>query len=469
MLISAEFELPVVNPATGLPAQQSQFVQLWNDLSQSGWEKNGYGVKRMNVALDQDCVIPGQFITTDTGPTIEFSPTPSLTVGDIDSQAQQMREEIIGHLSTQGLALLGSGVHPFLGTTFDEYYQFRSPRKAYDYAIKEREWRHWSILNIAATQEVIDVSSENAIRVLRCCHRLAGPLIFLFRNDPDYHGHAEHRLSVRPDGWRRHPPLSGKYAVDRVKFLMPDEEICSWKDYFRLLWRSTPMFFLGTKNDGPVFVPEHPTFWDFLFEAPKEGWHARRIADNTEFQLLPDTSHAEGTDWSYMGFARLRFKFKPSLFEGSEFKRKWNACDTEVFDELMQTLISSLMIENRSIAAAPRGEEVASLALMVGLLQNLDETESFLMKRPYYFWLQCARSAEFAPLASSVHGVSVCDLLTSLLEIADDGLRKRNFGEEVYLAPLRNRLHRRSSPAEEAMAIFGSHGMQGVLRRSCYR
>lgn len=467
MLISSEYELPVVDAQTFAPARQEQFALLWDELGNCGWERNGWGVKRPYSKTHEGCIAPGQFVTTDTGPTIEFTPSPAETIQEIHRQANGIRSEIIRGLAPQNLVLLGSGVHPTLGTSRKEYYDYRSPRKAYDYAIEERGWEHRSILNIAATQEVIDVSFDKAIRVLRCCHRLAGPFLFLFRNDPDYQGIAGKRLSVRPEGWRWQSPRVGKYAIDHVKFLIPQKEICSWKDYLQLLWHTTPMFFLGTKNDGPVFVPRHPTFWEFLTESPKEGWNARRIVDNQEFLLVPDASHAEGTDWSYMGFARLRFKFTPTTFDVTEIKSAWN--DHDRVDEYMSRVIGRLLIENRSVAAAPPGEEYASLAFLTGLLENLDETYKFLSRYSYSFWLNCAQMAENLPFTSSIDGEPMPYILLQLLDIATDGLKRRGFAEESYLQPLVERLARNQSPAEKALEIFSTQGMKGVIKHLSYQ
>ena len=84
--------------------------------------------------------------------------------------------------------MLGSGVHPGLRPVPADYYRYRTPRPAYDYAISERGWRHWSIVDKAPCRRLVDVSFEDAPRAVRLLHRLTGLMNFVLRNDPGIHG-----------------------------------------------------------------------------------------------------------------------------------------------------------------------------------------------------------------------------------------------------------------------------------------
>lgn len=54
-------------------------------------------------------------------------------------------------------------------------------------------------------------------------------------------------------------------------------------------------------------------------------------------------------------------------------------------------------------------------------------------------------------------------LLAELLGLADMGLRKRGFGEEVFLEPLRERLDRRTGPADLARRVAAERGIERLV------
>jgi len=57
-------------------------------------------------------------------------------------------------------------------------------------------------------------------------------------------------------------------------------------------------------------------------------------------------------------------------------------------------------------------------------------------------------------LAAEVPGMSLHRFLHHVLARADDALRRRGFGEEVYLRPLHTRLREKKNPGQRAAAVF---------------
>ena len=169
-------------------------------------------------------------------------------------------------------------VHPAIRPVREEYLAFRTPRAAYDYVLAERGWHHWSIVDVASVQEVVDVSFDDAPRAVRMLHRLAGLMNFVLRNDPDLWGSRGGGLSVRARAWRDHVPETARFPADRGRVGLPIQEVTSWRDYLALLWEAAPMLLVGTKSNGAAWVPEHPSFLRFLTEAPAGGWPARTLA-----------------------------------------------------------------------------------------------------------------------------------------------------------------------------------------------
>jgi len=468
MYISVECELPTIELNSTNPVKHSVFQRLWHELKAEGWNKNQFGVSRSISEKPKPCILPDQVITTDTGPTLEIIPSPSLSILEVDSQLADLRQLVVQKLARHGFGLLGSGIHPYLRSAQPDYYTCRTPRINYDYAIKERDWHHWTVLGIAATQEVIDIPFDQAIRVIRVMNRLAGLFIFLCRNDPNYDPlPVNHQLSTRPLAWRKHIPANSRFPCDRHKVWLPvDKEIQSWADYIRLLWMTNPMFPLGTKSGDCVFVPEHPTFWKYLRCPPSRGWPAQSISNGSRYCVQPDISQVAQTDWTYMGFARLRWQWKDNTEISVD--DLITAIEHDHVDRFLADNLTKVLLENRSIATPPPGEELASLALICGLVLNLDETEALAFSQPYQFWLSVAKASEIQLFDSTVDGQSITDLISHLLKIAQTGLQQRN--EDHYLAPLWRRLTRRQSPSEDNLFTLQKTGsIQQTMKQLLYK
>ena len=457
-LISTELELPVVTAGGGAPPLPEVFDALWADLSRRGWTGGDFCVTRDHPG-EGPCISSNQAISTDTGPVIELVASPSKTLAGVAAQIAALQAEARSALEREGCVMLGSGIHPGLRPVPADYYRYRTPRPAYDYAISERGWRHWTIVDKAAVQELVDVSFEDAPRAVRLLHRLTGLMNFVLRNDPGIHGPGlrsssygeaggEGRVSVRSLAWRSHVPRGGPFGGDARRVVIPENEIGGWQDYLSLLWESGPMFLVGTKNQAQAFVPERPTFLEFLKHAPDGGW-AGRLLDGTPTRVVPDPAHVAATDWSYMGFARIRWKWRPQPPSVAEIADAWDSGGVEA---LMSRSLEKVVVENRGTSTQPPGEDLVSLALVSGLLANLDEATEFSRSSPYSFWVRLLGESTRLPLHSIVLGRSVPDLLKETIAIARRGLVIR--GEpspDAWLAPLLQRIEDGASPAERRL------------------
>ena len=109
-----------------------------------------------------------------------------------------------------------------------------------------------------------------------------------------------------------------------------------------------------------------------------------------------------------------------------------------------QDLTTRGTIEFRSVCTQPFSSTFAPAAFHLGLLVNLENLENILNDSPFFE----AFDYDFPKIRRlfSKKDISATDLkmilpLTeSLLSCAEDGLKSRGFGEEVYLAPLREKL-----------------------------
>lgn len=463
-LVSAELECPVVSLEDGSAPRPEVFQEVWDALASAGFERGEFGVTRERRAEPRaPCISTAQAITTDTGPTLEVAPAPSATIAGLEAQLRSLSAAAAAELERLGYGILGAALHPAVRPTPEDYRRFRTPRPSYDYVVRERGWHHWSIVNVASVQEIVDVSFDEAPRALRVLVRLAGLMNFLLRNDPDLFGDYAGRVSVRAQAWRDHVPATARFRADAHKVVVPAREVVDWREYLSLLWTSAPMFLVGAKSGRAAWVPEHPTFLEFLARAPEGGWAARSL-DGEALRVVPERAHAEKTDWTYMGFARIRWRWRPSEDGVAPLVEAWRAGRIE---DYLQASLAKLVIENRGTAAQPPGETLVSVGLVAGLLAALPEAEELVLGEPYSLWLSVLEASTTEPLDCSVGGRSIRELARRMLDVARCGLERR--GEEratERLAPLHRRLEERRTPADELLAAYREGGIGPVIRRS---
>lgn len=457
--IGIEVEYPVVDTKSGSALSQEKFRQVWGSLETKGWAPakdsiTGFttGVSR-DVSTDGNVLSSAQVLSTDTGPLFEIAASPEDSIHGLAAQFQGLRQLMVDELSAVGGTALGMGINPGIGCTEKEYYDYRTPRSAYDYAIQNRGWPHWKLLNVAATQEVIDVPFVDVMDAFRSLQRLSGLMIFLCRNAPDIHGQSS-KLCVRPGQWKESvkSPLD-IFSGDIEKANIPEIELSDWNDYFQLLWGSSPMFMLGTKKDGLFWIPQHPTFGKFLTEAPESGWPAMSLSGQ-KLEIEPSIDHVNCSDWTYFGLCRPRWKIN----SGIEVAEVIEAFHGKRMEGLLERQAVKVVLENRCNATGFPGQEFASMALVLGLIENLFETKRLAFRYNYKFWLSMLSLSQEAPLAKAeLDGVPVIEFVRELISIATQGLIMRNLGEERYLQPLVEIVNSGKSRAEIIMEKYGCY------------
>jgi hypothetical protein len=124
-----------------------------------------------------------------------------------------------------------------------------------------------------------------------------------------------------------------------------------------------------------------------------------------------------------------------------------------------------VVVENRGTSTQPPGDDLVSLALISGLLANLDEAIAFSQSSPYSFWVRLLDDSTRLPLQSVVLGRSVPELLTETIAIARRGLVRRGEPKpDVWLAPLLQRIEDGVSPSERRVREVRSGGTAELIR-----
>ncbi len=131
--------------------------------------------------------------------------------------------------------------------------------------------------------------------------------------------------------------------------------------------------------------------------------------------------------------------------------------------------VNNSTIEVRPACQQPREEPLAVAALSLGLVEGLSEAKAFLHAvLGDGLWIAMRRYRAEA----IIHGVRarepVPDFLKQVLHIAQEGLARRNRGEEIFLGPLWERLNTHTTPGERNREILRQHGMDAFLRATAF-
>ncbi|MBR1568587.1 MAG: glutamylcysteine synthetase [Lachnospiraceae bacterium] len=109
-------------------------------------------------------------------------------------------------------------------------------------------------------------------------------------------------------------------------------------------------------------------------------------------------------------------------------------------------------IEYRSVCCQPIHDFMTVAAFHIGLTENLHgltallDQDQVLYHRGYNAG-ELRKLFNYRDFPSGFDKDQVYDLAQKIVDLAEDGLRKRGQGEEVYLAPLHERIRQRSNPS----------------------
>lgn len=124
-------------------------------------------------------------------------------------------------------------------------------------------------------------------------------------------------------------------------------------------------------------------------------------------------------------------------------------------------------VEIRPACQQPAGASWAPAALATGLVEAHREAAAFLEERlGRGYWPALLRYRSEAVRAGIGAPEPAPGFLADVLDLAEAGLRRRGFGEEGLLEPLRERVEHRRGPADEARDLARSSGagaLAGVL------
>ncbi len=121
-------------------------------------------------------------------------------------------------------------------------------------------------------------------------------------------------------------------------------------------------------------------------------------------------------------------------------------------------------VELRPACQQPPHEPMAACALCLGLAEAAATIHAFVSQRlGANYWLRM-RSWHRRVISSGLAAPQPVEgFLAEILRMAEDAVRARGLGEEVYFAPLWQRLEKKENPALAARRLFLRSGLAGLL------
>lgn len=263
----------------------------------------------------------------------------------------------------------------------------------------------------SASQVQLDVNIKKLPRTLNVMNRLEPLKALLFSNSP-LPDHDPGLLCCRDMFWEK-----STHGINPKNVGMYDREFRSPEDILGYISETS----IYCVERGDKYVNFRPTnIAEYLQSDSITG----EYYDNGVYREITITPQLG--DLAYL----RTFKFEDLTFRGT--------------------------IEYRSACTQPIRDAMALPAFHIGLSENLSTLEE-LLKNDDVIYGHGRSPAQLRALlvqrelpafidADRLHG-----LLGQIVDLADDGLRKRGFGEEKYLAPLYERIERRECPAERIL------------------
>ena len=411
--VGSEFELPIVNlsgKAVDFDAVHrltNEFVDYFSfDLASRDEEGQIYAAQSLQNGdtLSYDCSYN----------TLELSFAAESDIHVIDSRFRQYYTFIQEILSEYGHTLTGMGVNPHYAVNRSEpihsgrYRMLLHHLKSYEKygdAIPFHNNPNFGLFSCAA-QVQLDVEEQELPEVFNTFNKLEPLKSILFANS--LWGKNNELLCGRDRFWKNSLHGLNRHNVDMYNVTFDSSEDVT--SYIK------SMSLYCVERDGK-YINFRPTRLEDYFSADsiegeyfsQDGYHLIRFAPEME-------------DLHYL----RSFKFEDLTYRGT--------------------------VEFRSVCAQPVRDLMTVAAFHTGLMERLPQLTDRLnvdttLYHKGYNASELRELLNRREFPSFLNKEEVSGLLTDVLDIAAEGLRERNLGEESYLSPLYERAQTLLSPA----------------------
>lgn len=402
LFVGIELEYPVVNlsgNATDVSLTKQLLIYLIDNF---GFKADKFDSDNNPIQLIEQA--SGDMILFEVSyNTIEFAFAKASRIAEVEERLDTYLSMIQPYLRNHNHELQGWGVNPnwakndnspVKSPRYEMLMDFLELSKAKNNPFFHNYPEYGSF--ICGSQVQLDVSKISYLRVLNAFNQIEGPKALLFANS-EFWG-SDWDLAISRDVFWENS-MHGVFEENAGIFprVFKNED-----DYFSYL-SETAIFTAKRTEETYYFEPIRAK--DYLNKSAIQAWsiHGKEVS------------------------------IKPSE---DDFKthRSYQ----------FQDLTTRGTIEFRSVCTQPFSATFAPAAFHLGLLVNLERLENILKESPFFeafdFDYPRIRRLFSKKDISDTDLKLIFPLTEALLVCAEDGLKSRGFGEEIYLAPLKEKL-----------------------------
>ncbi len=406
--IGREAEYPVVR-ADGVAAE---VADLWAPLMALDPSLTAKREGDLIVGLVSDQV---EFSAEVGRGTIELITGPEADLHGIRARHDAALDHLTEACRPLGYQVLGYGIQPVTPATP----AFMTPKARYS-VLLDVIGESWLWFTLTASDQVhLDLTRDELTPITDLGNLLAGVTVALTANSPIFGGATCGAVSAREKemgaihaGSDRHgmPRAADGDAEAMIRRYVRQAHLLSWDGAQKVRGDGAFSDWLAQRAPGSLAEPAQADVWEAFLLHEHYIWNSAR----------PRTAHAT---------VELRA-----------------ACQQPLGDHMAATALGAALVEG-----APAIAQVIADAL------GADPWPA--MRRYHHDAVRSGlRADEPAP-----------GLVRAILEAGRDALGARGHGEEAYLAPLFDRLERRSSPAHDALAAFEAGGSDALIAHAARR
>ena len=411
--VGVEFELPIVN----LKKEPVDF-RLVHEMTEAFGKEFGFTVQGRDddgFVNSMASEVNGDDLSFDCSyNTLEFSFGVERDLNELNRRFRAYYTFVREKLQAEDHTLTGMGINPYHqynrnvpipNGRYRMLFHHLSSYRKYSDRMRFHDIPNFGLIS-CASQIHLDVEEDEIVRTINAFYRLEPLKALIFANSPL----GEDLLCSRDHLWKKSLHGLNPHNVDGfAKELRSVDEVVAY-------YRSMSLYCL--ERDGK-YINFEPTP---LIEYFNRDRIFGEYFNGEEYENIVFEPRIE--DLEYL----RSFKFEDLTYRGT--------------------------IEFRSVCEQPAGEIFAAPAFHAGLKENLDELEQVLaddrgIYQQSYSVDELREMFVRRDLPDFLDKRKTSQTLMRILEIAEDGLRKRGQNEEHFLAPLYARAEKLLSPARE--------------------
>ncbi len=423
--IGAELKFPLVN-RDGTAASLEKTCSLWDHLEGRGWKPVVDGMAGRVVGVEKPGPQNATIASCETGfckPEFSLAHVPDLAA--LEASIRDLRRELEPFCEREEVCFLGYGIQP--RTPPSERLLMKKGRTCVwdkvfgaNRCLPKEDGDDVCLFTInAGTHTHVSVSQEEAVDAVNVLNGFAGAQLALTANSSVWRGTIDPQFKCVCE------KLWDWWMPDKRRVGVPPKPFGDLQDYLRTIAEFRPVYV--KRNGTPIVLTRYGSFCDYFHAGRASGVDAKT---GEEVSVVPETSDIDLHSTCYWYNARLSRYYT---------------------------------VENRTNDQQPPEALLCVSALTLGLVSALAESLEVLGAYEWQHLRESRNVACQAGIRGTVNGFHLGDLASQMLEVAELGLRRRDLGEERFLAPLAERVRRRACPADDALRIVADGGIESLV------